>query len=200
MTMEGAAVLLLAVQLCGWAVLTQAGAETELPTANAGGGAGGCIAKINFPGGDLPNMPVPAASAAACAALCDARDDCALYSFHQGGSCSDHGEHCAAPAPSGCCWLKSELAGVAANACTCSSLGSRGMPPMPPPAQQRRNLLYVLVDDLRTQLEPYGQTYMHTPNFQRLADGGTVFTRAFCQEAVWWEMGGFTCVGSDCQH
>jgi hypothetical protein len=38
--------------------------------------------------------------------------------------------------------------------------------------------------DLRPSLSPYGQTQVHTPNIQKLADNGTVFLRAYCQEAV----------------
>ena len=38
--------------------------------------------------------------------------------------------------------------------------------------------------DLRPSLSPYGQTQVHTPNIQKLADNATVFLRAYCQEAV----------------
>ena len=47
-----------------------------------------------------------------------------------------------------------------------------------------KNVLYILVDDLRPSLSPYGQTQVHTPNIQKLADGATTFLRAYCQEAV----------------
>ena len=47
-----------------------------------------------------------------------------------------------------------------------------------------RNILFIGVDDLRPELEPYGFDFMHTPNLARLAKSGTVFTRAYCQEAV----------------
>ena len=56
-------------------------------------------------------------------------------------------------------------------------------PPKPPP-KGARNILYILVDDLRPSLSPYGQTQVHTPSIQKLADGGMTFLRAYCQEAV----------------
>eukprot|EP00118_Oscarella_pearsei_P027704 m.311308 g.311308 ORF g.311308 m.311308 type:complete len:539 (+) comp64854_c0_seq1:54-1670(+) len=46
------------------------------------------------------------------------------------------------------------------------------------------NILFIGVDDLRPELQPYGYDFMHTPNVARLADSGTLFSRAYCQEAV----------------
>ena len=47
-----------------------------------------------------------------------------------------------------------------------------------------RNVLYILYDDLRPESSAYGQSHMQTPAMQRLADTGTTFERAYCQEAV----------------
>jgi hypothetical protein len=63
--------------------------------------------------------------------------------------------------------------------------------PPPPPAVGKRNVLYIVYDDLRPDLSFY-QTRarggvgasMKTPNLQRLADTGTVFERAFTNIAV----------------
>ena len=53
-----------------------------------------------------------------------------------------------------------------------------------PPAKAR-NVLYFLVDDLRPEMNlAYGQPDIVTPNFDRLAQRGLVFTRAYCQIAV----------------
>jgi hypothetical protein len=51
--------------------------------------------------------------------------------------------------------------------------------------QARRNVLYMVYDDMRPDISPYRPgSQMVTPNIQKLADTGTVFERAYCQEAV----------------
>ena len=52
------------------------------------------------------------------------------------------------------------------------------------PEQQRPNVLFIAVDDLRTELNCYGEKHMHTPNIDRLAAQGTLFEKAYCQQAV----------------
>jgi hypothetical protein len=56
-------------------------------------------------------------------------------------------------------------------------------------APKKRNVLYIVFDDLRPDLSPYrpaedGKPFMHTPHIQKLADTGIVFDRAFVQIAV----------------
>ncbi|MCC6124594.1 MAG: sulfatase [Pirellulales bacterium] len=46
------------------------------------------------------------------------------------------------------------------------------------------NVLFIAVDDLRPELGCYGADYMHTPNIDRLAGQGALFSRAYCQQAV----------------
>ena len=46
------------------------------------------------------------------------------------------------------------------------------------------NLLFIIFDDLRPDLECYGRDYMVTPNFNRLAKRSVVFEQAHCQVAV----------------
>jgi iduronate 2-sulfatase len=51
-------------------------------------------------------------------------------------------------------------------------------------AQDRPNVLFIGVDDLRPELNCYGETYIHSPNIDRLASQGVLFNRAYCQWAV----------------
>ena len=49
---------------------------------------------------------------------------------------------------------------------------------------KRLNALFIAVDDLRPALGCCGDTDAVTPNIDRLAKGGVVFNRAYCQQAV----------------
>ena len=46
------------------------------------------------------------------------------------------------------------------------------------------NVLFIAVDDLKPALACAGDPHAKTPNIDRLAASGTVFTRAYCQQAV----------------
>ena len=45
-------------------------------------------------------------------------------------------------------------------------------------------MLYLISDDLRPEFGAYNQSAMVTPNVDRLAAEGTLFLRAYCQQAV----------------
>ncbi len=49
---------------------------------------------------------------------------------------------------------------------------------------RRKNALFIAVDDLRPTLGCYGDPAAFTPNIDLLASRGTVFRRAYCQQAV----------------
>ncbi|MHC4355811.1 MAG: sulfatase [Planctomycetota bacterium] len=48
----------------------------------------------------------------------------------------------------------------------------------------RPNILFIAVDDLRTSLGCYGDKIAKTPHIDALAGSGLVFSRAYCQQAV----------------
>lgn len=41
-----------------------------------------------------------------------------------------------------------------------------------------------IVDDLRPEAAYFNESFMHTPNIDRLGQGGLVLNRAYCQQAV----------------
>ena len=55
------------------------------------------------------------------------------------------------------------------------------LPKLRADAQNRYNVLFIIVDDLRPMLGCYGHPEMHTPNIDKLAERGTLFNRAYCQ-------------------
>ena len=158
-----------------------------------------CERGVNFPGGDLGGQPGAASDAAECRRLCNENKDCVLFTFHEAG-CSYHGETCTlfgdpSSEGRGCCYLKaSEVPGraPACNNCTCSAIVRKppsGFRPAHKPASTPRNVLYLLVDDLRPEIEPYvhdndTSKVLKSPNMKRLADTGTVFDHAYCQISV----------------
>lgn len=50
--------------------------------------------------------------------------------------------------------------------------------------KKQPNILFIAVDDLRTEINSFGAKHMHTPNLDRLAKKGMIFERAYCQQAV----------------
>jgi arylsulfatase A-like enzyme len=51
-------------------------------------------------------------------------------------------------------------------------------------APTKRNVLFVVVDDLRPQMNCYRQAWILSPHMDDLAEDGLLFERAYCQQAV----------------
>jgi arylsulfatase A-like enzyme len=49
---------------------------------------------------------------------------------------------------------------------------------------EKPNILFLSIDDLRPELNCYGNSYIHSPNIDNLASNGLMFRRAYCQQAV----------------
>lgn len=52
------------------------------------------------------------------------------------------------------------------------------------PASGQKNVLFLIIDDLRPQLRCFGQQQMVTPNIDKLASTGVIFRSNYCQQAV----------------
>ncbi len=51
-------------------------------------------------------------------------------------------------------------------------------------AQQKKNILFIMVDDLKPNIGAYGDDYAITPNMDKLAGSGLLFNKNYVQQAV----------------
>ena len=68
--------------------------------------------------------------------------------------------------------------------CNWTSGRRRPVPPGNGTGSKAKNIIYVMVDDLRSELSCYESKTVRTPNIDRLAAGGTLFQHAYVQIAV----------------
>lgn len=90
-----------------------------------------------------------------------------------------------APAPAGKVNAMSTLSRRRFLGSSLSAATALSLAPVLAAAQGRKlNVLFIAVDDLRPQLGCYGDKLVKSPNIDKLAARGTVFDRAYCQQAV----------------
>ena len=112
-----------------------------------------------------------------CCASCGADPRCGAYCFYllEGQPTCNHFKAPASSAPYPCKGTGECISGQVSHSAPLPS------PSAPPGA---KNLLYFIVDDLRTAL---GRRHPHmaiTPHLDRLASSGATFTHAYCNHAV----------------
>lgn len=117
------------------------------------------------------------ASAGACCDLCAVTPTCVAFTL------IEHGEG------NFTCRAKGEAALLNTSRAPCAACvsGFLRVPPPPPPTPRPaglRNILFIVVDDLRPQMSPYGQAETVTPNLDAFSKKALVFDRAYCQQAV----------------
>ena len=114
-------------------------------------------------------------SAAACCKLCAENPSCFAFTLNIGGS---HHPHCFLhPAGNN---------SFTPGKCTSAIVRTPAPPaPIPPAPKGAKNVLFLIADDLRPQLnKAYGKTFMHTPNIDTFTDTALVFDWAYTNMAI----------------
>ena len=124
-----------------------------------------------------------AASAAQCQLQCGKNESCVSFAWTSGPSSGS-------AAPCGYtrdCYFRATAAWAPRHSATsaCEWTSGRKVPAEPNTTTAIRNVLYIVVDDLRPQLGCYGHNdTVSTPHIDQLARTGTLFRHAYVQIAV----------------
>lgn len=160
-----------------------------------------CIENHILTDDDLPGMPVAVrldGDCQDCSFQCLAIAECQGYNYAKPGCTT-----LPCPFPTGCCWLKKTASSATlinvTSKCPSSQLAASFIRPAKPSLQSSniaksfatnhnnstfKNVLYIVVDDMRPNIQPYEQEFMHTPNLQAFANTALTFSRAYCNIAV----------------
>jgi hypothetical protein len=141
---------------------------------------------MNFPDAvDIAVIAPPAISGnvygQACAWACHAQPNCTSFTYVALST--------ACKGSDGCCFLKSGgswLNATLTDKKVCGAVMRHPFPassPTAPPAGAK-NVLHIIVDDLRPDLAPFGPDFMSTPGLSAFAKTATLFSRAYCNIAV----------------
>ena len=139
----------------------------------------------NYAGHDITGPGLSVTSLQACCDLCNSAryPDCLYFTFNPNAQCGSKQK--------GCCHLKTSKAGARHSGADVSGASSTHHPPPPPPPPSppappgAKNVLLMIADDLRPQLNAaYGQTFMQTPHMDAFTHTALTFTRAFVQQQV----------------
>ena len=142
-------------------------------------------------GHDLPGQPIAVADASDsdgqfCARECNADPACFAFNYAPVNCAAANCSH-----PTGCCWLKGTVSSAdITDVAACASSFIMRPPPTSSSASftsapaGAKSVLYILVDDLRPDVAPYGAAWMATPGIQAIASAGVTFDRAYCTIAV----------------
>lgn len=105
----------------------------------------------------------------ACCDLCNSEPQCAFFTYR---------------ADLQICHPKSSDVGRRTSGKAISGAAQNAPPPKPPAPEGARNVLVIMVDDMRPELGPYGHKQIRTPHMDSLAEDATVFERAYVQQTV----------------
>jgi iduronate 2-sulfatase len=120
----------------------------------------------------------------ACRSSCCADDGCAACSWAQHAKTNGstiHGFHnCSVGDP--CCYLKDQTYNH--KPITPFEGASAIIPHQPSFSKTKQNVLMLVVDDLRNELNAFGAAHMYTPNIDALANRSLVLRRNYVQQSV----------------
>ena len=124
------------------------------------------------------------------ASCCADQPHCAAFSFTISAITNGSTKHHNCTVGSRCCYLKDQSyrpphhqSGITSGIVIASPAPAPAAGP-PRFSQTRPNILFLVVDDLRPEINAFGSTHMYTPHLDALANESLVLHRAYVQQAV----------------